>query len=102
MHTVNVLAVTAAMVGFSSASVQVVGYLGRACTGEELFIETLSSGTCVSVANIESSSSMTASGLTKGRINFYYGDHCSDEVAHTTFDECYLEGSRVNSFMYTE
>ena len=57
---------------------------------------------CVSVANIEPSSSMTVSGLSKGRINFYYTDHCTDEVDHTTFDECYLEGSRVNSFKYEE
>lgn len=102
MRTVNLLAATATIISFTSASAQVISYLGNACTGEELFSETLSSEMCVSVVDIEPSSSMTISGLARGRVNFYYNDHCTDEVDHTTFDECYLEGSQVNSFMYKE
>ncbi|KAH0044354.1 hypothetical protein KCU78_g415, partial [Aureobasidium melanogenum] len=95
MRTVNLLS-------FTSASAQVIGHLGNAWTSEELSSETLSSGMCVSVADIEPSSSMTISGLARGRVNFYYNDHCTDEVDHTTFNECYLEGSQVNSFIYKE
>ncbi|KAH0044244.1 putative cytochrome P450, partial [Aureobasidium melanogenum] len=67
MDAINLLAATATIVSPTSASDQFVGHLGNACTSEELFDETLSSGMCVSVANIEPSSSMTVLGILKGR-----------------------------------
>ncbi|KAH0445639.1 hypothetical protein KCU90_g4, partial [Aureobasidium melanogenum] len=46
MDAINLLAATATIVSPTSASDQFVGHLGNACTSEELFDETLSSGMC--------------------------------------------------------
>lgn len=55
---------------------------------------------CYSVADIRASGSIAATGfLGFNTVNFYYGDDCTTEVAHTADDECYVHSqTAVNSF----
>ena len=87
----------------TTSKVQVVGYLGNACNGEELDgTNDLVVNKCYDISEYEEASSFTVAGFKKHQtVHFYYNSDCTDQTGTANSEECYLVGSDIKSYKLT-
>lgn len=64
----------------------------QVCNGEQVFgFGNIKTGQCYSVAEYRASGSIAATDFGKNRrLNFFFNDDCTDQVAHAISDQCYV------------
>lgn len=80
-----------------SSAVDVEGYLGTACNGENLFgVNGAVAGTCCGLAEYTQADSLTFANFATGGGLFLYSDNdCKDMVNQVSTEECFLVSPRA-------
>ena len=89
--TISRLVAVLATLHLSSAA-DVVGYLGNACNGEDLYeVDGTVSGQCYDLSNYTAAESLTFANFAPNEGLFIYSDGaCANMVAQVSAEECYL------------